>query len=338
MSLPKYIINFNELTDMLKKDLLEIIDNELRNEYPQLNTNNIEALLEDIKELLPSAKYEGLKKKIDTLIYRNIEGMQKVQGKLLDIPPIIKKNKEDFKFDKDIYLTGLHVNQTGWKKEDRWNLEVNKNTLINNATIKEIGEHKYFNTYFKVNANTPISFILDNKSGNSRQTMVDLEYIEGTDSTIIVEPPKDTSIDDIPNDWDVAVVMQWEKDTYTDVDLHGFIGDMHVCFYHKDYSNFHLNFDYIEHITNNNPEIISVKGYKNKKLDIYLHDYSAGVLKEKVDVKIYNKRPYGNRLLKEFNVDLEANNTYLKGVCTIDLKTLEITDLDKRINVITGGR
>ncbi|MGY0372467.1 hypothetical protein [Clostridium sp. JNZ J1-5] len=336
MSLPKYIINFNELTDELKRKLLELIDDELRNKYPRLNISSIEALLEDIKELLPVEQYRGLKKKIDALMYRNIDGIQKVEGKLLEIPPIIMENKTEFKFNKDVYITGLHFNQTGWKKEDTYSLEISKNKIINNAAIKEIGEHKYFNTYFKVNANIPISFILDNRSGNSRQSMVDLEYIEDIDSTIIIDPEV-PSIDDIKNDWDIAIVMQWEKDTTTDIDLHGFIDDMHVYFSNKSYEGFYLNFDYTEHKTNTNPEIISVKGYKNKKLDVYLHNYNAGSLKEPVNIKIYNKRSYGNKLLKEFNINIESDNSYLKGVCTIDLNTLLIITLDKKINTIAGG-
>lgn len=337
MSLPKYIVNFDELTNDLKKKLLELIDDEIIDRYPQLNANNMQALLGDIKELLPIEQYEGLKKKIDTLIYRNIKGMQKIEGRLLDIPPIIQENKAEFKFDKDVYLTGLHFNQTGWKKEDSYSLDINKNKIIDNATIKEIGEHKYFNTYFKVNANTPISFILDNLSGNSRQVMLDLEYIEGTDTTII-EEPKVPTIDDIPNDWDIAVVMNWEGNTRTDIDLHGFIENKHVYFGNKSYDGFYLNFDYTQHMTNVDPEILSVKGYKNKKLDIYLHNYNAGKLSEVVNIKVYNKRSYGNRLLKEFNVNLEADKSYLKGICTIDLNTLKIASLDKKINVITGGR
>ena len=178
MSLPKYVVNFDELTDDLKQMLLKLIDNELKNKYQQLNTNNIQALLEKLKKLLPSVKYEGLKNKIDTLIQGKAKGTQKLEGRLLDVPAIIRENKIIFKFDKDIYLTGLHFNQTGWKKEDRYSLEVNKNIIIDNISTKEIGEHRHFNTYFKVKANVPISFILHNNSGNSRQIMIDLEYIE----------------------------------------------------------------------------------------------------------------------------------------------------------------
>ncbi|MBU3171345.1 hypothetical protein [Clostridium estertheticum] len=321
MSLPKYIINFNELTDDLKKNLLEIIDNELKNKYPQLSTNSIEILLEELKELMPSVEYEGLKKKIDTVIYGELGGTQKVEGVLLDVPAIIQKNKVDFVFKKDILITGLHFNQTGWKKEDRWDLEINKNKMIDNAVIKEIGEHKYFNTYFKVNANTLISFVLHNNSGNSRQVMVDLEYLEGEISTEIIDPGT-PGIEDILNDWDVAVVMQWEKGT-SDIDLHGFIEDKHVYYGCKSYDGFYLNFDFTEHVANINPEILSVKGYKNKKLDISIQNFNNVELKELVNIKIYNKKSYGNKLVKEININLNDNT--LKSVCTIDLNTLKIT-------------
>ncbi|NFA14920.1 hypothetical protein EXM30_17090, partial [Clostridium botulinum] len=39
---------------------------------------------------------------------------------LLDIPAIQNDYIEQIKFDKDIYITGLHFNQTGWKKDDRY--------------------------------------------------------------------------------------------------------------------------------------------------------------------------------------------------------------------------
>ncbi len=237
MSLPKYIINFEELTEDLKNHLLSLIDDNIRINYPEINTNNIQNLLQQLKDLLPSVQYEGLKKKIDTFIYRKIEGIQKVKGILLDIPAIQNDYKEQIKFDKDIYITGLHFNQTGWKKDDRYSLEVNKIKIIDNATTKEIGEHKYFNTFYKVNANTLISFIFHNLSGNSRQTMIDLEYIDGEDSNIPIEPP---GIEDIDNEWDIAVVMNWEENTDADIDLHGEIDGKKVWYGNKSYDDFIL--------------------------------------------------------------------------------------------------
>ncbi|MBD5640314.1 hypothetical protein HYI18_17275 [Clostridium botulinum] len=326
MSLPKYIINFDELTDNLKNNLLSLIDDNIRTNYPEINTNNIQDLLQQLKDLLPSVQYEGLKKKIDSLIYRKIEGIQKVKGILLDIPAIQNDYKEQFKFDKDVYITGLHFNQTGWKKEDKYSLEVNKIKIIDNAATKEIGEHKYFNTFYKVSANTPISFILHNLSGNSRQTMIDLEYIDGEDSSITVESPP--NIEDIPNDWDIAVVMNWEENTEADIDLHGKIDTKEVWYGKRSYDRFYLNFDYREHKTNKNPEIISVKGYKNKKLDISIKNFNRVELKEPVTLEIYQYRPYGNKLLKKLNVNLGANKD-LKEIFTMDLNTLKITNLNK---------
>ncbi len=61
MSLPKYIINFDELTDQLKKDLLKLIDDAMKGEYPQLNTGNLESLLSEIEALLPDRKVQRLK-------------------------------------------------------------------------------------------------------------------------------------------------------------------------------------------------------------------------------------------------------------------------------------
>ncbi|HCL4446196.1 TPA: hypothetical protein N2D04_001743 [Clostridium botulinum] len=325
MSLPKYIINFEELTEDLKNHLLSLIDDNIRTNYPEINTNNIQDLLQQLKDLLPSVQYEGLKKKIDTFIYRKIEGIQKVKGILLDIPAIQNDYIEQIKFDKDIYITGLHFNQTGWKKDDRYSLEVNKMKIIDNATTKEIGEHKYFNAFYKVNANTPISFVFHNLSGNSRQIIVDLEYIDGEDSNIPIEPP---GIEDIDNEWDIAVVMNWEENTDADIDLHGKIDDKKVWYGNRSYDGFYLNFDYTSHKTNKNPEIISVKGYKNRKLHISIRNFNGVELKEPVTLEIYKYRPYGNKLLKKFNVNLDTNRD-LKEIFIMDLNTLKITNLNK---------
>ncbi|MBV4417291.1 hypothetical protein [Clostridium tyrobutyricum] len=330
MSLPKYIINFDELEDQLKKDLLELIDDAMKGKYPQLNTGNLESLLSQIEVLLPDEKYKGLKNKIEQFILGKYTGTKKIQGALLDVPAIVGDYKNEFIFDKDVYLSGIHLNQTGWKKEDRYSVEINKNRIIDSATTKEIGEHKYFNTYYKVNANTPISFILHNLSGNSRQCTIDLEYIEGKETTVDPTSPENPDINDIPNDWDIAVRMQWEKNSPCDMDLHGIIGDKHVSYSNKSYDDFYLNWDYTEHMTNSNPEIISVKGHYDKKLEIYVHDFNSVLLKDSINVKIYEKRSYDIVLLKEYNIKVDNSSSLGYGVCSIDLKTKKITDMFNR--------
>lgn len=331
---PRYVINFDEFINAFGKDIAKLIARALRNKYPQISTNNLEALLEDIEDLLPDEKYKKVKGTMDLLISMNkLDGDQKIEGRLLDVPPLIQTITETFKFEKDVYLTGLHFNQIGWKKNDVYSLEVEKRKIINDSSIKEVGEHKCFNTYFLVNANTPINFTLSNNSGNSRQTMIDLEYIEKRDPPPPPpDPPGTIGLDDIKNEWDVAVLMNWEVNSPADIDLHGIIDDntkneKHVSYSNKDEKDFHLNFDFRSHLSNTNPEIISIKGYKNKKLNIYIHNYSSTKLKEPVNVKVYGKDPVGIKLLKEYNVNLAANDTYLIGVCTIDLNTQVVTDL-----------
>ena len=189
MSLPKYIINFDELEDQLKKDLLKVIDDAMKGKYPQLNTGNLESLLSQIEDLLPDEKYKGLKNKIEQFILGKYTGTQKIQGAFIDVPAIVGDYKQNFIFDKDVYLSGLHLNQTGWKKEDRYSLKIDKNIIIDNATTKETGEHKYFNTYAHVIRDGSVYFILHNNSGNSGQIMVDLEYIECNLMPIVHEYP-----------------------------------------------------------------------------------------------------------------------------------------------------
>ncbi len=331
-NIARYVINFDELEGLLKHIVLKDISDAILEKYPQLDTKNIEDMLSDLEDLLPSVKYKELQNRIYNLINYKQEGTQKIKGGTLDIPAIEGDYPIDFAFDNDIFITGIHFNQTGWKKEDKYSLEINKIKIINGAYTKEIGEHKHFNTYYKVNANTLISFILHNISGNSRQVTADLEYIEATTSTKI----GNIGINDIKNDWDIAVVMNWETGA-VDLDLHGFIGDKHVWYSNKDMEGFHLNFDFTEHETNMNPEILSVKGYKDSKLDIFIHDFNGKILNNPANIKIYSKKPYGNILLKEININIVNDKSYLQGICTIDLGTLEVTTLNKKINTINGG-
>jgi hypothetical protein len=339
-SLPKYIINFDEFVQLLGEDLCDIITEAIKNSYPHITTNNLEALLETIKSILPSEKYKDIVHNIDLIVNNStIDGVQKVKGIMLDVPPIKQSIEKVFQFDKDVYITGLHFNQTGWKNNDTYDLEASKKRIIDNAMTKEIGEHKYFNTYLSVNANTPIKFTLNNKSGNSRQTMIDLEYIEKrTPPTPPDNPPdtpeeqKDSSwLDTIKHDFDIAVIMNWESNTAADIDLYGFMdGISPVGYNNLGDDTFKLDFDWTSHLTNTNPEIITVKGHKDKSLKIYIHNFRPTLLTQPVSVRVYSKGLYKYKLLKEYNVDLLNDRSYILGVCSIDLNTLIISDLNDR--------
>ena len=68
MGLPRYVINFDELTDELRRDLIQIIDDAMKDKYPQLDIQEIKALLSEIEDLLPDEKYRGLRNRIEQFI------------------------------------------------------------------------------------------------------------------------------------------------------------------------------------------------------------------------------------------------------------------------------
>ncbi|EKQ52746.1 MULTISPECIES: hypothetical protein [unclassified Clostridium] len=345
---PRYVINFDEFIKLFGDDISALIARALKDKYPQITTNNIEAILQEIEDLMPAEQYKKITKALSIIINNNkVNGIQKIEGRIMDVPPIIQSITETFKFEKDVYITGFHFNQTGWKKEDRYTLEVNKLLLINKSFTKELGEHKYLNTYYLVNANTPINFTIDNNSGNSRQTIIDLEYLEKVELPPPPDPPpvpdpSIPSVDNITNPWDVAVEMNWEI-SHADIDLHGFIdgnhtwsdNKTHVWYHNKDIGDdtFKLNWDFQSHLDNTNPEILSVKGHNI--LDVYIHNFNPTPLNNPVNVKIYTKDSTGIKVIKEYDITLSTNRTYIIGVCSINLNTLVITDRTDQILFIS---
>lgn len=218
MGLPRYIINFDEFVDRLGNDISEYIREHIKDNIKYDNLNNINELLNILKDKLPYKKYIKITKRIKKLNVK-YESEQLITGKILDIPAIKNNYKLQFKFKDCVSLTGLSLNCTGWKKEDTFDLTINKAKIIENCSLKEIGEHIYFNTYFRVNAQTPICFNFNNKSGNSRQIIVDLEYINMhlKTTSIIADKHEDIIIPansrlligfvDIPTDtnkWDIT--------------------------------------------------------------------------------------------------------------------------------------
>lgn len=175
---PRYVINASELHDALSDKVDPIVSDIIINTLNGLVTfKGVLDRLDIIKNLLPANRYKSLVDKISLLLQYNPVGEQKISSRMLDIPPIIGGYKAEFVFNNIVYITGVEINQNGWKKDDQYSLIVNGNKIIDRAYFKEIGEHKYLNTYYKVNSDDIISFILHNVSGNSRKLFVDLEYI-----------------------------------------------------------------------------------------------------------------------------------------------------------------
>lgn len=68
------------------------------------------------------------------------------------------------------------------------------------------------------------------------------------------------SVDDIKNEWDIVVVMNWEFG-FVDIDLYGFIGNKYIWYGNIEEINFYFNFDFISYLKKFNFEILLVKGY-----------------------------------------------------------------------------
>lgn len=150
-----------------------------------VNCPNLQ-VLHEIKDLVQKLK-DGL------LLPSSI---QKIKGKTLPVPAVVGEYTLPFVFDKDILITGTMFGQSAWKYEDNWDLEIEGGIqLFESVYTKELNEHKHFNVFYPVPANTPINMVLHNVSGNSRQVWFDIEYLELGQA---VEPPNPNPNPDPP--------------------------------------------------------------------------------------------------------------------------------------------
>lgn len=361
MSVPKYIINWEELLDIIgDKFEVEINDIDLGDleDYLYEHIGKIIDLLKQILELLKD------------------KGVQRIHSISNHIPAIVGPYKFTTKFDEDVLITGITYSQSAWKYQDSWDLVVDGMVLFEKVGTKEIGESKQMNVFYFVPAGKEVDIIFHNDSGNSRIVWFDIEYIdlsmdsyiptpeptgmvvvnyitenrELIDSKTLVDMPYGTHVikpDPIPgyllvgpnrhsvklsemaptvtiefiveaeseelppidNPYDWLVVMRWEDNTDTDLDLHCYFdcdSDKHIYYANKELeidenNKVWLNYDYTSHGPEGRhaePEIISILGMKEHTANIYLTNFSAGNITENVTIDIYKR---------ENNEDIKAN-------------------------------
>lgn len=142
MSLPSYVINFDELK--------ELLDNKFSN-----------ITVKDLSSLY---------------------GFQKIKGFHQRIPAIIGAFKIlEFEPSENIVITGVTYSQSAWKPEDYWDFFIGEDKLFDTIYTKEIATHKNWKVIHPVNRNTKMELILYNNSGNSRDVWVDIEYVSLSD-------------------------------------------------------------------------------------------------------------------------------------------------------------
>lgn len=143
MSLLSYVVNWEELKDILADKLTNVV----------------------VKDL--------------TTLY----GIQTVKGFYKKIPAI-KGSYEILTFRKNanLVITGVTYSQSAWKSDDYWELYIGEDKLFDTVFTKEVATHKNWKIIQPVNRDTEIKLILYNKSGNSRDVWVDLEFVEIRDT------------------------------------------------------------------------------------------------------------------------------------------------------------
>lgn len=143
ISLPAYVINWEELKDILADKLSNIT-------------------VKDLSTLYGIQQIKGFKKTIPA-----IKGTYQ----------IVK-----FQQNTNLVLTGITYSQSAWKPDDYWELFVGGEKRFEKIYTKEIATQKEWKIIEPINRNTEIKIVLNNNSGNSRNVWVDLEFVEIRDT------------------------------------------------------------------------------------------------------------------------------------------------------------
>ncbi|EKQ52747.1 MULTISPECIES: hypothetical protein [unclassified Clostridium] len=190
MSVPSYVLNFDELSELLKDYLQNGINVDIQG--MTFSTTDIENLLKDISNKIQGIDYNNLITALNNLgaqldgITGNLglSGVQKIYGRMLEswyISDTKQNNIIEFTVPAKGQITGITYTLSAWSPKDSWDLVVNGNKLFTNVRTKEYGEHKFFNVFYPVESGQIIEFIYnysdDDKS--NRTIWVDFNILEG---------------------------------------------------------------------------------------------------------------------------------------------------------------
>ena len=186
MGLPSYVVNFDELSDLIKGYLQNGIDVDIGS--LTFSTAEIERLLNEIGQKIQGVDYtnliaalNALGAKLDALNGNmGISGTQKIYGEMLELNPINGQTQYEIVLTAPTKgrITGITYSLSTWNYEDSWDLYVGSTKLFSNVRTKEYGEHKHFNVYYPINGGQQIRFVYNNTSGSSRIVWVDFNVLE----------------------------------------------------------------------------------------------------------------------------------------------------------------
>lgn len=186
MGLPSYVVNFDELSDLIKDYLQNGIDVDIGS--LTFNTSTLERLLNDIKSNIQGVDYNNLiaalnalGAKLDTLNGNlGVSGTQKIYGEMLELNLISGQSQYTIEFTAPAKgrMTGVTYSLSTWNYEDSWDLYVGSTKLFTKVRTKEYGEHKQFNVFYEITAGQKIKFVYNNISESSRIIWVDFAILE----------------------------------------------------------------------------------------------------------------------------------------------------------------
>lgn len=185
MSVPSYVLNFDELADAIRNYLETGINVDVNN--ISFSTENIENILREIETKIQGVDYNNLISalnalgvKIDALSGNlGVSGTQKIYGQMLQIPASSGSYEVDFIAPSNGKITSITTSQSAWNFQDTWDLQVNGITLFNSVRTKEYGESKYFEVFYPITGGQNIKFIFNNNSGSNKTIWVDFALLEG---------------------------------------------------------------------------------------------------------------------------------------------------------------
>lgn len=184
MSLPSYVLNFDELCDLLKQHFDKKID--IKTGDLVFKTDNMEQTLKDILNKIQGIDYNdlidalnALGLKLDALTGNlGISGIQKIYGEMLEIPMKIGEHLIEFEVPKKGQLTSITYSLSAWRLEDNWDLLINNEKIFDGVRTKEYGECKHFEIFQPVTAGNTITLKFNNISGSSKILWVDFAILE----------------------------------------------------------------------------------------------------------------------------------------------------------------
>lgn len=139
MSLPSYVVNWDELKDLLESALGDYV--------------------------------------VKTL--RDVEGAQRIRGFAESVPALNNSFVvAEWIAPVNCVFTGVAYSQSAWNAEDNWDLYVSGEKVFSNIHTKELGEHKTWDIVHPINNGDVVQIVLNNESGSSKNVWCDIEYIE----------------------------------------------------------------------------------------------------------------------------------------------------------------